>query len=392
MIRKITFFFLLIAVSLTTFPVLSQKSIVEKQKEANKQNLDAVKNRIDVMRKELILKNKKYKVEVLEITRYKISQITGLKPPASVEKEARVQSRSSAERYQQFIERLKDMGLLEEYYASLDYEDEDETEPTPTPTLKPRPKPSPIPSPSLKPSPQPDKEVIPLTRPSPDLPVFTWVSAGKVSPVKYQATCGSCWTFASAAVFESSIKMLYNEETDVSEQSILDCSKNPNGSKAGSCETGGWYGYVFNYYQTNQIVPESKNPYKGVNSACIKALPLNYKVAAWSYVRPDAGTPSVKEIKKALCEHGPIAACVKVTESFQAYAGGIFDEFATMSSPRDVNHAIVLVGWDDSKKAWLLKNSWGTEWGEKGYMWIEYGCNNIGYGATWAAVEKKQVK
>ena len=95
-------------------------------------------------------------------------------------------------------------------------------------------------------------------------------------------------------------------------------------------------------------------------------------------------------MKDAICKYGPIAACVKVTEPFQAYVGGIFDENARTAGPKDINHAITIVGWDDSKKAYLIKNSWGTEWGEKGYMWIEYGCNNIGYGATWVVVEKTQ--
>ncbi|HOA06363.1 MAG TPA: C1 family peptidase, partial [Spirochaetota bacterium] len=54
----------------------------------------------------------------------------------------------------------------------------------------------------------------------------------------------------------------------------------------------------------------------------------------------------------------------------------------------DTNHAIVIVGWDDSKKSFLIKNSWGEDWGEKGYMWIEYGCNNIGRGASYITVGK----
>jgi len=91
-------------------------------------------------------------------------------------------------------------------------------------------------------------------------------------------------------------------------------------------------------------------------------------------------------MKEALAKYGAIAACVKVTPAFQAYKSGIFDEHASVSSPNDVNHAITIVGWDDNKQAYLVKNSWGPGWGDKGYVWVEYGSNNIGYGAAWAVV------
>jgi cathepsin L len=65
------------------------------------------------------------------------------------------------------------------------------------------------------------------------------------------------------------------------------------------------------------------------------------------------------------------------------------EEFTPVSSPKDVNHGIIIVGWDDAKKSYRIKNSWGERWGEKGYMWIEYGCNNIGYGAAWVVLEKE---
>jgi hypothetical protein len=96
-------------------------------------------------------------------------------------------------------------------------------------------------------------------------------------------------------------------------------------------------------------------------------------------VDPSTQIPSVTKLKNALCKYGPLAVAVRVTSAFQAYKSGVFNQ----KDPGGVNHGVTLVGWDDSKKAWLIKNSWGPGWGMSGYMWIGYGSNKIGYGAGW---------
>jgi len=219
---------------------------------------------------------------------------------------------------------------------------------------------------------------------------FTWLDRNRVTPVKYQGMCGSCWAFTAAAVFEANYLIKNSVSLDLSEQFIIDCAKDDKGRRAGSCG-GGWYGSVFDYFEKENPETEEKNPYKTKDSFCkpvISAGDKKYSVAAWGYVRRDAGIPTVEEMKKALCKYGPLASSVKVTPAFQAYAGGVFNEFAPVNGENDVNHAIVIVGWDDSKKAYLVKNSWGEHWGEKGYVWVEYGCNNIGFGTAWIAVEQ----
>jgi cathepsin L len=97
----------------------------------------------------------------------------------------------------------------------------------------------------------------------------------------------------------------------------------------------------------------------------------------------------VDKIKQAIQTYGPVAAAVYVGSYFQSYTGGVFDKnessnggFCGCSAPSQVNHAIVLIGWDDSKQAWLLRNSWGPGWGESGYMWIKYGASQVGYAAV----------
>jgi hypothetical protein len=110
-------------------------------------------------------------------------------------------------------------------------------------------------------------------------------------------------------------------------------------------------------------------------------------------VSDTGGIPSVADMKDALCTYGPVAVAVTVTPAFQMYNSGVFDE----DDSGNVNHGITVIGWDDSKThalgsgAWLIKNSWGTHWGEtggygadRGYMWIAYGSNQVGFGAAWA--------
>lgn len=207
---------------------------------------------------------------------------------------------------------------------------------------------------------------------SPSAPAFSWVTAGKVTPVKDQDGCGSCWAFGSTAAFESSYAVRNGLLIDASEQDMLSCSG------GGSC-SGGWYAAVFNRMISNGIATEASYPYTASNSACKTTVARPYRAIAWGYV-PGGTIPPVSAIKQAMCTHGGLVAAVLVTPLFQAYRSGVFNETAPNAG---INHAVSLVGWDDSKQAWLLKNSWRDTWGMNGYMWIRYTSDNIGYAAAW---------
>ena len=112
-----------------------------------------------------------------------------------------------------------------------------------------------------------------------------------------------------------------------------------------------------------------------------------YKAVAWGYVDSTVQIPSVAALKKVLCDYCPLAVAVAVTPAFQAYKSGVFNE----GSNQGADHPITLVGWDDSKKAWRVKNNWGTGWGESGYMWIAYNTNQIGYAASWVQAKMAPV-
>lgn len=199
---------------------------------------------------------------------------------------------------------------------------------------------------------------------------FDWRTSGKVTPVKDQGACGSCWAFATAGSYEGAVAVFQGDLADLSEQYLLDCN-----SHGYSCD-GGWW--VFDDL-TKGIPLESCYPYKARKETCQQACPKYYPLSEWYYVGRAAGVPSTNALKSAIYDHGPVAVAVHVNSYFHHYTGGIFDA----CSSGNVNHGVVLVGWNDNGKYWILKNSWGNGWGENGYMKIKYRCCKIGYAAAY---------
>jgi cathepsin K len=202
--------------------------------------------------------------------------------------------------------------------------------------------------------------------------------------------CGDCWSYSSVGALEiSDIKENHTPpgNIDLSEAQVVDCSG------AGSC-SGGWPYLVYEWLKKthDKMMTAAQWPDKGVNAPCPNITPgTKVEEATWGLTDQGAGLFKIageKEIKEAIVRYGSVSSCVNVTSLFQHYTGGVFNETPSDYSNPSVNHAIVLVGWDDSKKAWLLRNSWGTGWGEKGYMWIDMKSNNIGFGTIWVVAKK----
>lgn len=204
--------------------------------------------------------------------------------------------------------------------------------------------------------------------------VFNWVTLGKVTPVRNQGGCGSCWVFGTMAAFETSWAIRNNQMIDTSEQDVLSCAKTVPGG-GGSC-SGGWMEYVTRYLYLQGTGTEASKPYTASNGTCT-AIARPYKASAWGFVA-GTGLPTVAQLKAALVQHGTLSVGVMATSAFQAYTGGVFNQQVA-----GLNHCVAIVGWDDGKGAWLIKNSWGTGWGLGGYMWIKYGANGIGSHAVW---------
>ena len=195
--------------------------------------------------------------------------------------------------------------------------------------------------------------------------VFDWNAQGKCTPIKDQGQCGSCWAFASIGSYECALNVFQGVSTDLSEQFLVYCSADGKGCNGGAC--------AFNSMKAGTPL-ESCAPYKGTQTGC--QCPKYYPIQA-SYSVPY----DVASLKQAIMSHGALYSSVAATSAFMAYTGGLFDNNDPTAL---INHAVVLVGWNDSLQAWRLRNSWGTAWGEKGYMWIKYGCLQIGAYSSYA--------
>jgi C1A family cysteine protease len=210
--------------------------------------------------------------------------------------------------------------------------------------------------------------ITPTPTPIPtDTPAYTSYM-GYTTAIRNQGSCGSCWAFGTLAAFEGNLKK-NGITTDLSEQWLVSCNNEGWGCNGGF--------FAQDYMISPGAVLESCYPYTATDSTCMTGCPFVYTAT-------DAGKTGddVSSIKWGIVNYGAIGVAVYVNSAFQAYTSGTFNG----CDDKSCNHAVMVCGWDDSKGAsgaWYMKNSWGTGWGENGYMWIEYNCSNIGYSATY---------
>ncbi len=213
---------------------------------------------------------------------------------------------------------------------------------------------------------------------------FNWCAQGKCTPVRNQGACGSCWAFSTVGVLESKMLIVNNPATDLSEQYLVSCNLEGWG-----CD-GGWFAHDYHISKKPPsetqagAVLESAFPYRAADLPCNGPYQHPYRATEWKYVDPKVNIPIDEQIKQAIYTYGPVAAAVCAGPAFDRYRGGVFvtDEKSVCGSSL-VNHGIVLTGWDDSQGVWILRNSWGSSWGESGYMRIGYGVSNVGLGANY---------
>ncbi len=209
---------------------------------------------------------------------------------------------------------------------------------------------------------------------------------GWVSPVVDQDGCGSCWVFAAVAMYESNYLKRNNTLAQASEQYALNCSG------GGSC-TGGLSYKVFRWMVDNNknLRKRSAMPYVASKGSCpTGAAGTNYYANSWTVLRPDGDISKIAEpalIKNAIMQYGAVKSSL-VASGWSGYSEGILNGYPSNYNNPSSNHAILIVGWDDSKQAFLVKNSWGTDWGLDGFCWVKYGNFNIGRRAIVVTAKK----
>jgi len=194
-----------------------------------------------------------------------------------------------------------------------------------------------------------------------------------LQPVRNQGGCGSCWSFATVAALEFSACKEQGKFVGLSEQHLIDCDT----SNAGC--NGGWYTNAWNYLQSNAGSEKASNyPYTATKGSCsFNAGYVGARVSTFADV--DA---SELAMMTALQE-GPLAVAITAVDSLNYYKSGVY----AGNCAGEVNHAVVVVGYGSlrGQNYWVVRNSWGTGWGQGGYVLFARGhnmCNIETYAAA----------
>ena len=198
-----------------------------------------------------------------------------------------------------------------------------------------------------------------------------WRDKGVVNPIRDQGQCGSCWAFSTVQGQESSYAIKHGKLQILSPQNLVDCVTDCYGCNGGLMEPA--YQYVINN-QGGKWMLEEDYPYKGFQSTC--------KFDSNKAVQSTTGVVWVneddeKDLADKVANYGPAAIAIDASHySFQLYASGIYDEPSCSSSGLD--HAVGCVGFgsENGINYWIVRNSWGESWGEKGYIRMVKDKNN----------------
>lgn len=197
-----------------------------------------------------------------------------------------------------------------------------------------------------------------------------WREKGVVSPVKNQGACGSCWAFSAVETLESFVAIATKAEAApvLSEQQVVSCMANPQGcGGSGGCN-GATAELAFNYTKEIGLSLETAYPYTGTTGKCHPGQESPYATND-GFVKLKVN--DYGELMNAVASKGPVAISLAAGGiGWQLYGGGVFGGGKLGGCGYDQDHGVQLVGYgaDGDKQYWLVRNSWGSGWGEDGYI------------------------
>lgn len=195
-----------------------------------------------------------------------------------------------------------------------------------------------------------------------------WRDRGAVTRVKNQGQCGSCWAFSTIGNIEGQWAAAGNSLVQLSEQQLVSCDETDGGCNGGLMENA--LSWLVDNSRGN-VYTEESYPYSSELGEEGECVVTNHTVGA-TIMGYDAIDADEDEIARQLLHRGPIAVAVDAT-SFMLYEGGVL----TACEGSALDHGVLLVGYNNtaSPPYWIIKNSWGPEWGEDGYIRIRKGTN-----------------
>jgi len=210
---------------------------------------------------------------------------------------------------------------------------------------------------------------------------WDWRTLGAVTPVKNQEQCGSCWSFSTTGNIEGQWFLANHSIPVLSEQEFVDCDHVCSEyHKEKTCDQGCNGGLMSNAFtfaiQNKGVDTEASYPYEAVDGTCrFKPESVAAQISNWTMLSEDED-----QIAAYLVAHGPVSIAADA-EPWQFYTGGVFR--APCGTALD--HGILIVGYGSQKDIeqkmvnfWIVKNSWGPDWGEKGYILLERGVGKCG--------------